>query len=156
MSTAPVGPGYPAPPSTPPSGGGRLWPILTGLFAVIALALAGVLLWPSGEAEAEEPVLGSAQSTAELACQILEEVPMTPVELDSQEYYEIQGQVLVVSSLGWLASAQDPAFSTFRSATQEPVSATNALHPVDSPEFTEAMDAAQAECADRVNGFGED
>lgn len=145
---APAGPGSPMPPR--PARSSRLWQVLAALFAVTTLTLAAVLLWPAGEAEAEveQPVLGSAQSTAELACQILEELPTAGAEVTSREYAVVQGQVAVVASLGWLASAQDAEYSTFRTATDEPRARTTSLHQLDGPEFTEAMDGAHAACAE--------
>lgn len=131
----------------------RTWPVLTAAFAVTSLVLAGLLLWPSGEAEAEEPVLGSAQTTVELTCQILEEVPTSDLDVQDPEYYVAQGQALVVASLGWLASAHDPEYATFRTVTQEPRSLTDSAHRLDSPEFVAAVDAAKSECADRLSKF---
>lgn len=128
----------------------RTWPVLAATFAATSLVLAGLLLWPSGEAEAEEPLVGSALDTVELACQVLDEVPTSAVDIDSLEYYVAQGQVGVVASLGWLASAHDPSYATFRTVTEEPRSLTISVHSLDSPEFVAAVDAAKTECADRL------
>lgn len=135
------------------SSGSTAWKVLTGVLAVACAVLVFLLLRPTDEVEASEadlPATGSAESSAELACEVLRAAsPVPDDQLDSDEAWVEQNRYATVTTLAMTAAAQDPALEKFEEAMRGPQQAQARTFSMEGPEFTEALDLAQRTCDNR-------
>ena len=135
------------------AGSQSVWKVLTVLLAVACAVLAFLLLRPA--AEAEGGPTASAESSAQLACDVLAEIsPMPESEADSDEAWVMVNETNLVRMAAMTAEAQDSSYVEFRKTLEAPAHAHARTFSMDSPEFHEALEAAQAACADEFPDEG--
>lgn len=155
--------------------GARPWQGLSLVLAVVVAVLAVLLLrqGDTAEAEVEEPevedvqdagqtgaapgdgLTATAESSAVLACAVMAEVDPAgfPDPSTDEAYVELQ-RLGAAQMLAFTAEAQDPDYAELRTLIEAPRIVQARTFLMDGPEYAEAVEQAQAECADRFPGEG--
>lgn len=129
-------------PSTPSTRARGVLPwTLTAVLAVAVVVLA-VLLATAGE----EKVGSTGGSSARAACDLLDDLPDDPDDADSLG--DLQLRLAAASSLAMLAAEKDDDYAGLDDALTRMRVTVSAEFSSDVPEFEEARDDAEGECAD--------
>ena len=144
MSSAPQPPAAPPPP--PPTRDGRAvvlpW-TLAGVLAVAVVVL--VVLLATGK---EEEVGSTAESSARATCEVLGQIPDDVDTDDEKGLALLQFRLASAVSLAMLAEEQDGTFADLSEAVNRMRAVFASEFSTDVPEFGEAREDAEDECAD--------
>lgn len=126
----------------------NIWKAATAVLAVVVVALIVTLGLTMG-ADGEEPTTASADSSAELGCQLLTEIPEDGYAEDEADMEEAH-RLSVIGMLGYLAAAQNDEYDDLEETMGVMMEAGTRLT-MTSEEFPGQLEAALETCAD--HGF---
>ena len=130
-------------PSVLPTRARGLVPWTLAAVLAVAVVVLAVLLATGGD----EQVGSTGGSSARAACDVLDELPDDPDE-DADSLGELQLRLVAASSLGMLAAEQDDGHADLDDALTRMRLTVAAEFSSDVPEFEEAREDAEGECAE--------